>query len=187
MTGFCSSPPRAASIAPRRMTCPRLPAPRAASTSPICWPSSRKSASRRSSRSRATRTRHTWCSPPRTAWSRSPNSPSSTPTAAVAWWPSTCVTAMSWWVRCCARPRMICCWSRLMGSPSDSVPPTRRCGRWAAPPPGCRACASTARTICCRLTSSVRAPTCWWPLRAVTPSAPRSRSTRYRDVAVRVC
>ena len=41
---------------------------RAASTSPTCWPSSRRSASRRSSRSRPTRMRRTWCWPPATAW-----------------------------------------------------------------------------------------------------------------------
>ncbi len=41
---------------------------RAASTSRTCWPSSPRSASRRSSRSRATRTRRTWCWPPATAW-----------------------------------------------------------------------------------------------------------------------
>ncbi len=42
--------------------------PRAASTSPTCWRSSPRSASRRSSRSRATTTRPIWCWPPATDW-----------------------------------------------------------------------------------------------------------------------
>ncbi len=98
-----------------------------------------------------------------------------------------CATATNWWARCCARRRTTCCSYRRMASPSGSVRPTRHCGRWAAPPPVCRACGSTARTSCYRSTSSARAPTCWWPRRAATPSAPRSRSTRCRGVVVRVC
>ncbi len=42
--------------------------PRAASTSPTCWRSSPRSASRRSSKSRATTTRLIWCWPPATGW-----------------------------------------------------------------------------------------------------------------------
>ena len=70
-TGSCSSPPRAGCTGPRPTSCRRRPGPRAASTSPTCWPSSPRSASPRSSRSRATRTRRIWCWPPETAWSRS--------------------------------------------------------------------------------------------------------------------
>ena len=67
-TGSCSSPRRAGCTAPRPTTCRRPCAPRAASMSPTCWPSSPKSASPRSFRSRATRTRRIWCWPPATAW-----------------------------------------------------------------------------------------------------------------------
>ncbi len=64
---------RAGSTGPRPTSCPRPTAPRAASTWPTCWRSSRTSASPRSSRSRATRTRRTWCWRPATVWSRSPS------------------------------------------------------------------------------------------------------------------
>lgn len=66
-TGSCSSPRRAGCTGRRPTTCPRRPARRVASTSPTCWPSSRRSVSPRSSSSRPTRTRRTWCSRPATA------------------------------------------------------------------------------------------------------------------------
>ena len=40
--------------------------------------------------------------------------------------------------------------SAQRASRSGSRPPTRRCGRWAAPPRVCRACGSTTTTGCCR-------------------------------------
>ena len=56
----------------------------------------------------------------------------------------------SWSARCSARRTTTCCWFRRRASRSGSPPPTRRCGRWAGPPPVCRACGSTPTTSCCR-------------------------------------
>jgi DNA gyrase subunit A len=75
---------------------PKHPGRPGASTWRICSPSSPTSTSHRSSRSRTTRWRRTWCSRPRTAWSRRPGWRSSTPRAAAASSPSTCGTTTNW-------------------------------------------------------------------------------------------
>ncbi|EUA93405.1 DNA gyrase, A subunit [Mycobacterium ulcerans str. Harvey] len=65
-------------------------------------------------------------------------------------WRSTCAVKTNSLAPCCVRPRKTCCWSRRTVSRFGSRRPTRRCGRWAGPPPACRACGSTPMTGCCR-------------------------------------
>lgn len=167
--------------------CPRRAVPLAVSTLPTCWPSSRTSAFSPSSRSRRTKTRPTWCSPLATVWSRSPSSPTSTPTAAVASSPSTCAVKTNWSALSSAPPKTTSFSSRHRASRSASRPPTRHCVRWAAPLPVSRACVSTVTTSCSRSTSFVKERSSWSPRRAVTPSELAWRTTRCRVAAARAC
>ena len=48
---------------------------------------------------------------------------------------STCATRTSWSAPRCSARRTTCCWSASRRRRSGSTPPTRRCGRWAGPPP----------------------------------------------------
>ena len=73
---------------------------------------------------------------------------------------------------------------------SGSTPTTRRCGRWAGRPPASSGCGSTAATSCWPWRWSATTSTAsksWSPLRAATPSGPRSTSTRCRAEAARAC